>query len=146
MAEGTTNNTQPKKKETWVEKITNMVKKVFDATRIPLQSIPPLLLVCEIAKRPGLSCISLTNAIIQQLQKIGIPTEPNKDGSPNLTNLLVKSISCNVIDEFQNNARVEGVVTPGQIVSVGTGANAGGPVVVTSQNLISTSSILSIIR
>lgn len=130
----------------WIKDIVKTVTDLFEKARMPLQSIPPLLLVCEIARRPGLSCISLTNAIIQQLQKIGIPTEPNKDGSPNLTNLLIKSISCEVVDELQTNARVEGVVTPGQIVSVGTGANAGGPVVVTSQNLISTSSILSIIR
>lgn len=130
----------------WIDSIATGIEKVFNAMRMPLTFLPPILLLCEIFRRPGLSCIALTAAIIKSLEKAGIPTGANADGSPNLTNLLVKSISCSVIDELQNNAVVEGVMAPGQLVSFGIGANAGGPVPVTSYNLMSTSNIRGIIR
>lgn len=130
----------------WIDSIATGIEKVFNMMRMPLTFLPPILLLCEIFRRPGLSCIALTAAIIKGLEKAGIPTGANADGSPNLTNLLVKSISCSVIDELQNNAVVEGVMAPGQLVSFGIGANAGGPVPVTTYNLMSTSNIRGIIR
>lgn len=130
----------------WIDSIATGIEKVFNMMRMPLTFLPPILLLCEIFRRPGLSCIALTAAIIKGLEKAGIPTGANADGSPNLTNLLVKSISCSVIDELQNNAVVEGVMAPGQLVSFGIGQNAGGPVPVTTYNLMSTSNIRGIIR
>jgi hypothetical protein len=130
----------------WIQTIAKSVESAFNALRAPLAFLPPILLLCEIFRRPGLSCLSLTAAIIKGLQKAGVPTGVNNDGSPNITSLLVKTISCSVIDELQNNAVVEGVLAPGQLVSFGIGANAGGPVPVTSYNLLSTSNIRGIIR
>lgn len=130
----------------WIEIISKKIENVFNAMRAPLALLPPILLLCEIFKRPGLSCIALTSAIIKDLEKQGIPTGANPDGTPNLTNLLVRSISCAVVDELQNNAVVEGVIAPGQLVSFGVGANAAGPVPVTTVNQISTSNIRGIIR
>lgn len=130
----------------WIESIAKKIETAFNAVRKPLTFLPPILLLCEIYRRPGLSCIALTSAIIKELEKGGIPTGANADGTPNLTNILVKSISTSIIDELQNNAIVEGVIAPGQIVSFGTGANAAGPVPVTTFNLMSTSNIRSIIR
>lgn len=130
----------------WIQTIASSIETMFNTLRAPLALLPPILLLCEIFKRPGLSCLSLTAAIIRGLEKAGIPTGVNNDGSPNFTNLLVKTISCSVIDELKNNAVVEGVIAPGQIPSFGTGANAGGPVTVMSYNLLSTSNIRGIVR
>ena len=130
----------------WIQTIAQTIEKTFETLRAPLALLPPILLLCEIFRRPGLSCLSLTSAIIRGLEKAGIPTGANNDGSMNFTNLLVKTISCSVIDEMKNNAVVEAVMAPGQLISFGTGANAGGPVPVTSYNLMSTSNIRGIIR
>lgn len=130
----------------WIETIAKKIETMFNAVRKPLTLLPPILLLCEIFRRPGLSCIALTSSIIKELEKVGIPTGANADGTPNLTNLLVKSISSCIIEELQNNAVVEGVIAPGQLISFGIGANAAGPVPVTTCNLMSTSNIRSIIR
>ena len=130
----------------WIQSIAKSVEAAFNTLRAPLSFLPPILLLCEIFRRPGLSCLSLTAAIIKGLQKAGVPMGVNNDGTPNFTAMLVKTISCSVIDELQNNAVVEGVLAPGQLVSFGIGGNAGGPVPVTSYNLLSTSNIRGIIR
>lgn len=130
----------------WIQTIAKGIETTFSSLRKPLALLPPILLLCEIFRRPGLSCLSLTAAIIKTLEKSGIPTGVNPDGKMNFTNLLVKSISCAVVDELKNNAVVEGVMAPGQLISFGMGASVGGPVPVTSFNLMSTSNIRGIIR
>lgn len=123
----------------WINQIANSIQKVFNSLRAPLGFLPPILLMCEIVNRPGLSCIALTSSIIQKLEQYGINTDPNVNGGQNKINLLVKAISCSVVEELQNNCVIEGVIPPGTIVSVGQGGNAGGPVTVVSSNTIPTS-------
>lgn len=130
----------------WIQSIASSIETMFNALRVPLGLLPPILLLCEVFKRPGLSCLSLTSAIIKGLEMAGIPTGVNNDGSMNFTNMLVKTIACSVIDELKNNAVVEGVIAPGQIPSFGTGGGPMGPVSVFSYNLLSTSNIRGIVR
>lgn len=118
----------------WITSIAQGVEKVFNGIRPALKSIPPLLLLCELNKRPGLSAIALTSSIIRRLPEAGIEIGTNADGSPNKICLFVRIISEEIVKEFKDNARVTCVIEPGSVMSRGTGANAGGPVVVTSVN------------
>ncbi len=120
----------------WINKIANGIEKAFSTVRAPLQIIPPILLICELYQRPGLSAIALASSIIKRLPEAGIETGVNNDGSPNKINQFVRILSEEIIQEIKDNARVTCVVESGTINSLGTGANAGGPVVVTSVNTI----------
>ena len=120
----------------WINKIANGIEKAFSTVRAPLQIIPPILLISELYQRPGLSAIALASSIIKRLPEAGIETGVNNDGSPNKINQFVRILSEEIIQEIKDNARVTCVVEPGTINSLGTGANAGGPVVVTSVNTI----------
>lgn len=120
----------------WINKIADGIEKAFSTVRAPLQIIPPILLICELYQRPGLSAIALASSIIKRLPEAGIETGVNNDGSPNKINQFVRILSEEIIQEIKDNARVTCVVESGTINSLGTGANAGGPVVVTSVNTI----------
>lgn len=118
----------------WIEKISNGIEKAFDGVRPALTSIPPILLICELYRRPGLSALALTTAIIQRLSEAGIETGVNADGSPNKVNAFVRIMCEEMIREIKDNARVTTVIEPGSVMGTGTGANAGGPIVVTTIN------------
>lgn len=118
----------------WITNISNAISSAFKAVRSPFPMIPPLLLLCELYTRPGLSAIALTGAIIQRLPEAGIPTGVNPDGSPNLICTFARIVSEEIIKEIKNHARVTNVIEPGSIMVTGVGGNAGGPVVVNSVN------------
>lgn len=118
----------------WIQKIADGILKSFDAMRPALNTIPPLLLICELYRRPGLSAIALTAAIISRLPEAGIDTGKNPDGSENKVNQFVKIMCEEFIKEIKDNARVTTVIEPGSVIGTGTGANAGGPIVVSTIN------------
>lgn len=118
----------------WINTIANNIEKVFSSVRPALQTIPPILLISEIYQRPGLSAIALASAIIRRLPEAGIETGVNNDGSPNKNNQFVRILCEEIVKEIKDNARVTCIIEPGTINSLGTGANAGGPVVVNSIN------------
>ena len=120
----------------WINTIAQGIENAFKAVRPALQSIPPLLLLCEVFQRPGLSAIALTSAIIRRLPEAGIETGVNADGSPNKINQFVRVLCEEIVTEIKDNAKVTCVLQPGTINSIGTGGNAGGPVVVISYNTI----------
>jgi len=120
----------------WINTIAQGIENAFKAVRPPLLPIPPLLLLCEVFQRPGLSAIALTSAIIRRLPEAGIETGVNADGSPNKINQFVRVLCEEVIKEIKDNAKVTCVLQPGTINSIGTGASPSGPVVVRSYNTI----------
>lgn len=120
----------------WIDTIANGIKTTFEAVRKPLQTIPPLLLLCELYQRPGLSAIALTSAIISRLPEAGIETGVNPDGSANMINAFVRIIAEETVKEIKDNAKITCVIEPGKIIGTGTGANAGGPIVVQTLNTV----------
>ena len=121
---------------TWIESISSGIEKAFSAVRPALKFIPPILLLCELKSRPGLSAIALTSAIIRRLPEAGIETGTNNDGSANKINQFVRIMCEETIKEIKENARVTTVIEPGSVITNGSGASAGGPVVVVSTNTI----------
>ena len=118
----------------WIQTIADGIEKAFETVRPALKSIPPFLLISELYKRPGLSAIALTSAIIRRLPEAGIETGVNHDGSENKINQFVRVICEEVVKEIKDNARVTCVIEPGSIIGTGTGASPSGPIVVSTIN------------
>ena len=59
---------------------------------------------------PGFSSERATLNVIEQLQKLGIPTGALPDGSPNQVNLFVKSLITGIDQEESSNGKVETAV------------------------------------
>ena len=120
----------------WINTIAQGIENAFKTVRPALKSIPPLLLLCEVFQRPGLAAIALASAIIRRLPEAGIETGVNPDGSPNKTNKFVRVLCEELVKEIKDNAKVTCAIAPTSINIIGTGANAGGTIVVKSYNTI----------
>ena len=120
----------------WIDRISDGIQRAFSTVRKPLQPLPPVLLICDVKTRPGLSAISLASSIIRRLPEAGIETGVNNDGSPNKINQFIRILCEEIVQEIKDNARVTCVIEPRTINSYGTGASASGPVVVNSINTI----------
>ena len=79
-------------------------------------------------KRQGLSAIRSTSNIVKDLNKLGIPTGPMPDGSPNLTVAFAFASTKENFRALKKDASVQVGVQPGSMMITGFGANAGGPV------------------
>jgi len=119
----------------WIEKISNTIKWALEKTKKPAQAISPVLLACDLEQRPGMSAIALTAAILAEFEKEGIPTGVNEDGSPNLIAQTEYARARALINHLQTYAVVNTIIKPDTFNIVGTGANAGGPMSVTSSNI-----------
>ena len=84
----------------WIESISSGIEKAFSAVRPALKFIPPILLLCELKSRPGLSAIALTSAIIRRLPEAGIETGTNNNGSANKINQFVRIMCEETIKEI----------------------------------------------
>lgn len=123
----------------WIDKISTAINGALSAIRPPVIPIPPILLLCEILDRPGLSAISLTSAIIARLPEAGIPTGVNPDGTANMVNQYTRIMCEEIIKEFQQHAIINSAIQPGSINIAGTGTAAGiAPVAVTGVNTLPT--------
>ena len=120
----------------WINTIAQGIEKAFNTVRPALKSIPPLLLLCEVVQRPGLSAIATTGSIIKRMPEAGIETGVNPCGAPNVNNKLIRIVCEEVIKEIKDNAKVTCVIAPKSITSIGIGSNASGPIVVKSYNTI----------
>lgn len=121
---------------TWIENIAKGIGNVFTKCRKPLTSIPTVLLLCETNNKPGLSAIAMASAIISRLSEAGIISELNPDGTQNKTCKLIRIVCEEIVNEFHNNAQIVVGSNAGTVVSVGQGANAGGPIVIQSSNTL----------
>ena len=120
----------------WINTIAQGIENAFNAVRPALKSIPPLLLLCEVVQRPGLSAIATIGSIIKRMPEAGIETGVNPCGAPNVNNKLIRIVCEEVIKEIKDNAKVTCVIAPKSITSIGIGSNASGPIVVKSYNTI----------
>ena len=116
----------------WISNITQGITSAFSTLRTPAPPIPPVLLLCDIMNRPGLSAMALTTAIISRLPEIGINTGVNPDGSANIVNQFVKIFSEELVKEIKNNARVSCAMPPAALNITGVAAGIGGGAVTAS--------------
>lgn len=130
----------------WITKLASTINTAMSVLRPPAIPIPPILLLCEIMDRPGLSAISLTSAIISRFPEIGIPTGVNPDGTPNIINQYTRLICEELIKEIQTNGVVNCALQPGSINIEGTGIAAGIPSVVVTATNVGTALIKGLMR
>lgn len=116
--------------------ITEKVKGVFDKIMTPARTLPKLLLLCTIIKRPGASALNAAARIIHNNGGLGINTGTGPDGSMNYINAFTYNIVKEVFREIKLHGVIHSVIPKGSLQMTGTGANAGGPMTVTSINVM----------
>jgi len=84
--------------------------------------------------RPGLDSDSISSEIISKFEKIGIPTGPLENGTPNVMEEYTKLVTNEIVDAIQNDMRVDIAVDSGMNV-ISSGANGVGPLVATGANV-----------
>lgn len=120
-----------------VKSICDTIKNVIDSgIRKAAPNLSAIVMLCSLAKRPGLSTIVSVMKIVQQFKRRGIPTENNEDGSPNLNIQLAYTIVDEIYRALREDANVQGATSPGSVSFLGNGENAGGPVVVRGVNTL----------
>lgn len=110
------------------------IKGMFSGAVSPAQGLPALLLYCTTIKRTGASPMEMTSDALQEYAKAGIPIGPNADGTQNLHNIETYIIFNTICKNFGLNGVSQGVIPSGGLSVRGVGANAGGPVEITSTN------------
>ena len=117
-----------------IETITNTIKSMIDGLKSPAMKLPGLLVLVTAIQRPGLSASKITTNIIENNKSLGIATGANPDGSSNIINEFTYNIVSEVLKAIKDDSVVHVSIPPGCITITGTGANAGGPVVITGMN------------
>ena len=119
-----------------ISSIVDTVTNTLNSARVPAGVLPPLLLRCTSLTRPGLSAYKIATEVIQNNEKLGIPTGPNPDGSENLINAYTYSMLKVLVDNIHNDAAVQAAIPMQSLIIQANGANAGGPVTCVGTNLI----------
>lgn len=114
----------------------NTVTNALESAKTPANVLPPLLLKCMALNRPGLSAYKITTQIIQNNKALGIPTEPNPDGSDNKINQYTYNVVKCIVDAIKYDATVQVAIPMESLLIQATGANAGGPVTCIGTNLL----------
>jgi hypothetical protein len=108
----------------------------MDSVKTPVNILPPMLLRCTSLFRSGLSAYKITSRIIENNKKVGIPTEDNPDGQPNLINTFTYNVVKEICDAIKNDASVQVTIPANSLLIQANGGNAGGPVICTGTNLL----------
>lgn len=128
-----------------VKEICEKIKTIAEKTsRAAFPAIPAIVMLCSLAKRPGLSTIMSVINIVQAIKQKGIPTEANPDGTPNLVVQLTYHIVDEIFRAIREDANGQTATAPMAINIQAEGGNAGGPVVVTGGNILPFKSVTMI--
>lgn len=108
-----------------ISSLISAVNETLERTRVKLQHIPGLLLICTCTRRPGLSSILTSAKVYTDMQE-------------NDNDEIVKQFVFNVIDKIKRNIQDDGVcfvaIPPGEIKFELLGSNAGGPIIFDGSN------------
>lgn len=117
-----------------VQDLAEKIQKVMDAIPRPVSVLPPSLLYCVAIKRSGMSLSKTFGKTISDMAAGGLNTKKNPDGTENCYNILTYCIEKNILETIKNDGVVQAAGLAGSVMFTGTGANAGGPVVVEGIN------------
>ena len=110
-----------------IAQICQTIKNYFNNVRSPFPPLSTILLVCSMIRRPGLSVIYSVGNITKDLNKLGIPTGPMPDGSPNLTVAHTFAMTKEIYRGIKKDMIIQGGTVPGTGLVQVVGGNAGGP-------------------
>lgn len=117
-----------------LSKIVTQITAAMKVLRPPFPEVPPLLMLCDIKKRSGISALAISTAIIARLPEIGIPNGVNTDGSENIINKLVIVMVEEIVKEWKEQGIALNVIPPASINVSGTVMTALGPLPFTGSN------------
>ena len=118
-----------------IKTICNTIKNLMNSARAPLETIPSAILTCSSINRPGLSPMLIASNIIRRQSEAGAPFGPAADGGANIAEAMERIRVEEIVNALKMDARVQIGIPIGGIQFTGTGANAGGPVIVTGFNV-----------
>lgn len=119
-----------------ISNIVDSITNTLEGVRTPANVLPPILLKCTSLTRPGLSAYKIATEVIQNNEKLGIPTGANPDGSDNLINAYTYNIVKEIVRALKNDASVQVAVPAQSLLVQATGSNAGGPVTCVGSNVL----------
>lgn len=117
-----------------IEQTCEWLNKAIQTARTPIATIPSALIASSVINRPGLSAMMITSNIIRRQSEAGAPVGPAADGSENIAEAMERIRVEEIIKAIKLDGRVQVAIPIGAIQITGTGANAGGPVVITGTN------------
>lgn len=123
-----------------INNVSERIINLLEENEEPKQELPPTGIKCIAMRRRGLSAYRTAAKIIEGNQKLGIPTGPNEDGSPNLINQYTYNLVKEIFNALQNEAVITASIPKATLLVETTGANGGGPVICTGTNLTDTNS------
>ena len=110
-----------------ISSLISIVNTALDSTRVALQHIPALLLLCTCSRRPGFSSILASAKAYADMEYV---SDDNDE--------IVKEFTYNLINRIKLNIQDDGVcfiaIPPGELQLQLNGANALGPAVLTGSN------------
>ena len=116
--------------------IVNFIDGKLNNLNPPANTLPAKLLFCVAQSRAGLSAYKTTAKIIMNNKRLGIPTDPNPDGSENMINQYTYNVVKSIFDAMKNDAVVNVTVPSNSLLIESEGGNAGGPVVTMGRNIL----------
>ena len=99
-----------------VKSICESIGKLIDTIRIPLPSIPAVLIACGAINRPGLSSMMIASEIIRRQTEAGAIPGALPDGSPSVAEAMERIRVEAIVNAIKNDMKVESVLAPGSIV------------------------------
>ena len=118
-----------------IQTICDGIEKAIEYARVPFTYIPATILTCSAIQRPGLSAMLIASNIIKRQTEAGAPYGPAADGTANVAEAMERIRIEEIVKALKMDSRIQIGIPIGGIQFSGTGANAGGPVVVTGFNI-----------
>lgn len=124
---------------TSITSVLNLLLGVFNLGQKPAPQIPPFLLLAGAKLKPGMSARNLAaNTISRMESEIGIPMGDIFDDGPNAASAAILVQAQEQIAHIQQNANVQGALSPGSVLISGVGTSAAGPVPFQGSNITPT--------
>ncbi len=96
----------------WVQRLAEKINGVFEKATMPIQKIPPILLLCEIKSRSGLSAMALTSNIISRQE---VTDDMNPCGIPNINNRFWRIVAEETVKHIKEYGVAKCVIDNGAI-------------------------------
>lgn len=96
----------------WIKTISSRVNNLFKNARTPIQSIPPILMLCEIYRRPGLSAMALASQVIRRQE---VTDDYCPCGIANVNNRVWKIIAEEVVKHIKDYGIAKCTINMGDI-------------------------------
>jgi hypothetical protein len=110
-----------------IQDIASTIEKLLTQARVPLTTIPSILLVCSAIQMPGVSAKTIAANIIKRQGEAGAPMGAAADGSQNISEAMEVIRVEEIVKGFKQMGRIDSALCAGSIQVAGTVQTAAGP-------------------